>query len=681
MYEAGGAFVQGWAAAFSPAYRRAILEETAADPQIRLLVEEGLSEIGGLDIANRTILSAMQPDDILRAPLVGDINLPENAKLLVAAQKRANDFFEAVNGGLFDGLHPKVIDYVAKSLSKQIAELHPEWTARQVAAEAAKASNVITSTIPEWQSVLAPRLRQLGRGLYFSPNETEGWFRQTLGALLPSKTGALYRTQWLGYGIFAAFWAETINLAFTGHLLDPSQYVPIIRNPDTGAWGYNTQFMRPQLAGDGPAGQLHSFRGPAGRSLFLDLLGQGDTPLRFLAAPSFAIKSRASTPVNTLYSIVRGKTMFGNQPITRKGMLPYIATEMGVPIPASGALQERTTIGLPGAVIQATGWNVSGEHLADLRNRIAKQDYPKSADVQRNGFAGLTPAQEIEYYLNHPELKAAGEQAVKDAANRGQRWALYRLETDARYNDYNALLQTGAGETPEQQRDLYNAARTALGTQLALVDRQYADVVKTNEERRAKHGPANEVERLLGERSDIYARFEDPATGITPEANKEAMYQALDAWEARLTPGQRQAVDINTGLREVPQWVTTYRKEMGTLKNYWRLADDTWATMRENFPELGRFATVDDYRAEVERSIVQQGLYGIMSPDRDPFLSMYNRATSTAHQMYLLDNPSANAVLTKWYGRKALTPEAQQLAQAGAEQTYGVQPMVTAAAQ
>jgi hypothetical protein len=38
-------------------------------------------------------------------------------------------------------------------------------------------------------------------------------------------------------------------------------------------------------------------------------------------------------------------------------------------------------------------------------------------------------------------------------------------------------------------------------------------------------------------------------------------------------------------------------------------------------------------------------------------------------------------VLTKWYGRKALTPEAQQLAQAGAEQTYGVQPMVTAAAQ
>jgi hypothetical protein len=537
----------------------------------------------------------------------------------------------------------------------------------------------VTSTIPEWQSVLTPRLRQLARGFCFSPGETEGWFRQTLGALLPNKTGALYRTQWLGYGIFAAFWAETINLAFTGHLLDPMQYVPIIRNPETGTWGYNTQFMRPQLAGDGPAGRIHSFRGPAGRSLFLDLLGQGDTPLRFLAAPSFAIKSRSSTPVNTVYSIIRGKTMFGNLPITRKGMLPYIAEEMAVPIPVSGALQERGTIGWPGAVIQATGWNVSAEHLSDLRTRIAKQDYPKSPDVQSKGFPGLTPAQEIEFYLNHPELKKAGEQAVKDAAARGQRWALYRVETDRNYDTFNAFLETGTGLTPEQQRELYNTARTTLATQNAVVDRTYPDVVKANDERRAKYGPANEVERLLGERQAIYKRFEDPATGLTPEVSKDALYQALDSWEGGLTKGQLQAVDDATGLREAPQWVKDYRKDMAQLKNYWPIGDQVWAQMRENFPELQPYATVDQYRAIVERQIVAMGLTGRTTPDTyDPYIGAYNYAVARNRQVWLIENPSANAVLTKWYGRKALTDIAAQLAQAQAEETYGVQPMVTA---
>lgn len=640
-----GAAIKAFARGYLPGLHKRILrwELTSQDHNAvirRGLIDHGLNAEAGLGFVGPEFESLARELAIWRVPHVGKA-------------------LRAFGSGTYRNAHR---EYLLSSGTKIVQNRVEGGMGMQAAlAKTALDMNEIFSSLPAWQSVFRnPTTRDVMRTTLFSFLEQESWVR------IPIRQKGLFLAI---IGNTVAY-ANLINMVTTGKPLSPGQYNPVTKAEPGALWpiGYNTAFLRPELP----------WKGPAGRLQYLDLLGQADTPMRIALDPSFAAKTRLSQilgigiPLASAALTGEGRTIFRGKPIKTAGDVGGFLLEQVSPIPAAGLFEERQRIGWPGALVQAVGLNISAEGLGQLRTRVAKQENPNNSDVQANGFRGLTPAEVRDFYFNHPELEEAGEQAVRNAAERGDEWALYRQDVDQAYQGFVSFLARAKDASPEEQRQVYNTARDILGAQLATIDARYADLVAKNEERRERDGPANDTEKLLAERNAIYDEFEDPATGAVPLDRKEAFYQALDVWEAGLSGKEQAALDENTGLREVPAWVKQYRRDQKALRNYWNRSEAVWAEMREMYAALNSYETPQAYRQKVEADIVKRGLVGLMAPESDPFLGLYNTAVARTRRAYRLENPSINAILTYWYGNKALTWEAHEIAQEMTEETVAV---------
>ena len=126
---------------------------------------------------------------------------------------------------------------------------------------------------------------------------------------------------------------------------------------------YNTKFLRTELPG----------RGPGGRKLYLDILGQADTPFRWVFDPVFATQSRLAQIPKLAIDIVTlsagGVPAFAEKVESIPDALKFAAQQVS-PISISGLVgTERGRIGLGGAGTQVGGFNVSA---APLRERLAR---------------------------------------------------------------------------------------------------------------------------------------------------------------------------------------------------------------------------------------------------------------------------------------------------------------------
>jgi hypothetical protein len=191
--------------------------------------------------------------------------------------------------------------------------------------------------------------------------------------------------------------ANIINKMTTGEFLGPDQYSPIKKSEPGDFWPvtYNTSWLRPKLP----------FKGPGGRELFLDLVGQADTFIRAMTDPLFAAQSRLSQPAGAGLQVAQQRTFFNEEKLETLRDYARFALEQVSPIPAAGQFEESRRIGrFPGGFVQGLGLNVSAESLSSLRNRTAKED-PDFGNV----YEELSRQKKMDYRQKYPEHFAVSQ--------------------------------------------------------------------------------------------------------------------------------------------------------------------------------------------------------------------------------------------------------------------------------
>jgi len=328
-----------------------ILKGTKISP--RMLVQEGVNIGPDTTMLRRSIRSFL--DDAMKDTPVTEL---DRVRERIDA---VNRFFEK---GLFENIYPLSMEFAARNhIVPVLKQLHPKWSDRQIAAQAARDINVMYSNLPVWQSVFQqPAMREITRQLIFSTNESESWIR---GALMtvkgPSKR--VWLEHWAGLFIFMSALANIIHFATTGKPLPVDRYNPVTRQESGIPVGYNYRFLAPDIP----------LKDENGENLTVDLMGQADTLLHWLLDPAGALQARENVLPRAAMTQITGRA-YGGTPLRgpeeraiQAGYDVLLPIGMGAVaqaarqvIPGAGGVvpvSERR-IGPSGQLVQATGVNL-----------------------------------------------------------------------------------------------------------------------------------------------------------------------------------------------------------------------------------------------------------------------------------------------------------------------------------
>ena len=343
----------------------------------RMVVEEGLQVGGDITIIEKQFADTMEQ-------LARQSGATGNA---LAVLRKTSEFFEK---GLFGGIYRvSMEDSLPKFVIPAIRRAHPNWTPRQVAAEAATQTNKIFSSLGTYQSVLQDRaFREFALTFAFSANEIQAPIQQALGAVV-GKNKRFWTEWWAGVMTGLVAIANVIEFSATGKPLPAESYNPI-KYPDPYSpfkVGYNTRFMSPQVP---------FLKGRNDTPIYLDVVGQMDTALRFAVNPVQAAASRLNVLPRAITNQVKGSGFFGEEfgPITTvqgaSRRASQAAQDLFAPILATnvlGAARERvpaleavTTeteprLGSEALVAQGAGFNLRGQTTGQLLDAGAQGKY------------------------------------------------------------------------------------------------------------------------------------------------------------------------------------------------------------------------------------------------------------------------------------------------------------------
>jgi len=377
-----------------PQLDRATLAAAERNPKLMALYRNGLAATVDPSISDQAIrgIGGIVPQTVAGRQIPGASGL---AQVL--------DF---VGGGAYQKFHTEMLEQAGLvNLEKNLRRGMPLEEAARVGAEE---TNVFFSSIPNWQSAVKSATgRDLMKFPFFATGELEGWFRIPFQA--PAGFAGI-----IGTTVIAA---EMLNKAFTGDWLNEDQLNPydakgfqelkdrpqnLLSFQGTGI--FNTHFLRPILP----------WKGADGRVLYLDLLGQADTPFRWALDPVFATRTRLGQfPAAgfDIADITHGDApMFGEKVESPQDLARFAAQELS-PI-SVGALSgtEQQRIGGVGAGLQTTGLNISAERRADQ----AKREFEK-AGVPFNPETWRTVAKgdpRFQHLLTVSDTKAKIAQAL-----------------------------------------------------------------------------------------------------------------------------------------------------------------------------------------------------------------------------------------------------------------------------
>jgi hypothetical protein len=340
--KAVAAWPRAMARGLSPGVDDALNKAALKNPELKALYEHGLA--AGVDPSfSETALR----------DVVGELGLLPGLRHVL----------EAVTSKWYGRFHTEMLEQAALvNLQKNFRKGLP---LDEAARRAVEETNVFFSSIPAWQSVWkSATVRDAMKFPFFATGELEGWFR------LPVQAPAGFA------GMMAATVAvaEMMSLAFTGKPLSLEQLTPFRRERnglkpskiltgDIPFVDFNSGFLRPELP----------WRGPMGRKVYLDLLGQADTPFRWALDPGFATQTRLGQLPRLaidLASIARGEAPAFGERVEGLGDAARFLVQQISPISISGLTgTERGRIGVAGAGTQVGGFNVSAEHLFALLER------------------------------------------------------------------------------------------------------------------------------------------------------------------------------------------------------------------------------------------------------------------------------------------------------------------------
>jgi hypothetical protein len=358
--KAGAAWPRAIARGLSPGVDDALNKAALKNPELKALYDHGLA--AGVDPSfSETALRDVAGE---LAPIPG-----------------VRQVLETLTTKWYGRFHTEMLEQAALvNLQKNLRKGLPLEEAARLAVEE---TNVFFSSIPAWQSVWkSATVRDAMKFPFFATGELEGWFRLPVQA--PAGFAGMMAT--------TVAVAEMMSLAFTGKPLSLEQLTPFQRERDglkpsnilTGDIpfvDFNTGFLRPELP----------WKGPMGRTLYLDLLGQADTPFRWALDPGFATQTRLGQLPRLaidLASIARGEAPpFGEVVKGPLDALQFVLQQVS-PISISGLTgTERGRIGVAGAGTQVGGFNVSAEPLFELLGRrfeeLTGQSFNRETDFVR----------------------------------------------------------------------------------------------------------------------------------------------------------------------------------------------------------------------------------------------------------------------------------------------------------
>ena len=246
---------------------------------------------------------------------------------------RIGGAFKWWESGLFEGVYREsqmfqLDNFIVPKLRKKFPNEDPLQIARRAADEV----NRMSSSLGEWQTVFkSPAMKDISRAALFSPNETEAWL-QMMGKSVKGDVKGLYGEYWAGYLTFLAAFGNSINLMTTGKPMDWEAYSPItIARDEDGdipfSLRYNTRFMSPQIG-----------TGREGQPIYLDLVGQADTPFMWIINWKDSLNSRLS-PIASLARPFMFKETFFGEPLEGISQQSLHAGLQFLPIGANHALQ------------------------------------------------------------------------------------------------------------------------------------------------------------------------------------------------------------------------------------------------------------------------------------------------------------------------------------------------------
>ena len=302
----------------------------------------------------------------------------------------------------------------------------------------------------------------------------------------------MYRQYWLGYATWLAAVGNVVNLWRTGELLPIQSYSPLAFGPPDDPEGiiqfstrYNSKFLSPKI--------MH---GRNGQPIYLDIVGQADTPFQWLFSPLSAAQGRTSPLLNVFKPFATGKTFYGNALPSALDKAQYSLLQ-SLPIGAfqaidlgaehNQALREfipegESGIGTKGRLFQIGGFNVRKETTRELLNELARREGFKKIPAKWNNpmtwFNRNDAYKEFTINLTSDQRRKA-EQRNQDIVNelsyraqtgdeRGQEWQSRQIDLNAieldRRDHQNKLAQAVRNEEVKlknwynEYRDIQNAA-------------------------------------------------------------------------------------------------------------------------------------------------------------------------------------------------------------------------------
>lgn len=517
-----GVTVRALGRGFVPSIDRRMLRFDTTDPLRSALLENGIQTEGGLDIFEREMRDALADSSFLARKGITD-NL---------ATKRAKDVANYLSDATFLKQHREHV--LSAGEIRAQAHIKAGDSLPVAAAKAAAEINEQFSAIPNWQSVIRdPTFRDFARSLFFSPNETEAWFRNFFRVIPGKNFKASAVRFWVGMGINAAVLANMVHLASTGQLLPADRYNPISgRKGDLGIpVSFNTQFLRPNLP----------WKGPLGREQYLDILGQADTPFRFALSPIYGTRSRLSQPARLALEtspVLTGQEVrdFSGRPVTSPSDFGQYAAEQVVPIPGQSFLTERGRIGDIGAATQAAGVNVSAEPLSGLLKRKYEEIYGAGS---WDSTASTVRSKNIR---ENPELSQIQEKRTETSAEFGPayRQTVQQINADTQAKLIGAAQGISRGE-PQAFASYAKTRGDVLAEARARKDQEAQSQGITFDEREADA------------RVDAYLSLEPTdkdGDGYLDDEDMRAFFDDRDELFDNLTPEEKVAV------KDPSRWLT-----------------------------------------------------------------------------------------------------------------------------
>lgn len=458
------------------------------------------------------------------------------------------------------------------------ARLHPDWTPDQIAQEAARVINTMMSSPEQWQRffVTNPRALHWARLPFISINETRSWFGIALEALpIPKNTSwRSFMDFWGGLFILYGAFTEMLTYAATGEHATWKDFWPLTADYESPyAVDYSSDFMRPPVPG---------LRGRGDRQIHVDLMGQADTPFRFLNPVNF-VASRLSIPVRMITNQITGKQFFGEE---LGQILPYpnprrlydaIAGPLPMPIEAGvqafrsddNALgnwvpEAEGRLGTSGNIAQGFGgFNLTAESNRAIRDRTS----------QRLGLGpSYTENEPYQKRIVNRELSDELELSAQTGARRNQPWSQYQArlhELDAeQQRRYEGLAQqTGGGWTifggAAQRQRSRDIVRAYFDIESEMAQRR--DEAARNFGIEFGERPQHWTERVGdlftgGDQPtqneqvlDAYHQLTQQSVDQSGNFNYDIYTQARDRFLALLSPDQRLYILRNTNMTPVPE--------------------------------------------------------------------------------------------------------------------------------